>query len=172
MLTARTGLDDRVAFRCASALEMPFEDGSFDAAWSQHSSMNIDEKERLYTEVHRVLRPGGRFAFHEIMLGPEGAIHYPVPWARDPSISFLRPPDAVQQLLESTGFQTVQWIDDTSASIEWFRARIAAAAGSSAPPHLGLHLLLGQESATMFRNVLRNLEEGRLKIIKAVVTKA
>jgi ubiquinone/menaquinone biosynthesis C-methylase UbiE len=36
-LTRRTGLADRVAFRCASALAMPFESESFDGAWTQHA---------------------------------------------------------------------------------------------------------------------------------------
>jgi SAM-dependent methyltransferase len=169
MLTERTELADRVEFRCASALDMPFADDSFDAAWSQHSSMNIEDRERLYAEVCRVVRPGGRFAFHEIMLGPEGNIHFPVPWARDPSISFLRPPEAVRQLLEATGFRTVDWIDATAEATEWFRARLASAGTSPSP--LGLHLLLGPEAATMFRNVLRNLEENRVTVIKAVIEK-
>jgi SAM-dependent methyltransferase len=169
MLTSRAGLADGVTFRCASALEMPFADGSFDAAWSQHSSMNIEDRERLYAEVYRVVRPGGRFAFHEIMLGPAGDIHFPVPWARDPSISFLRQPEAVRQLLEATGFTTVEWLDATAEATEWFRARLASPA--AAPSPLGLHLLLGPEAATMFRNVLRNLEEGRVAVIKAVLEK-
>ncbi len=43
VLTARTGLDDRVSFRHGNALEMPYPDAGFDAAWLQHSSMNIPD---------------------------------------------------------------------------------------------------------------------------------
>ncbi len=70
MLTKRTGLGDLVSFRYGSALEMPYPDASFDFVWTQHSSMNIADKERLYQEIHRVLRPGGSLAMHEIMAGP------------------------------------------------------------------------------------------------------
>jgi SAM-dependent methyltransferase len=169
MLTARTGLTDQVQFRCASALAMPFADASFDVVWSQHSSMNIEDREQLYAEVYRVLRPGGRFAFHEIMRGSAGDLHFPVPWARDPSISFLRSPDVVRRLLEAGGFETVEWIDVTAEATAWFQARLASA--GAAAPHLGLHLLLGPEAATMFRNLLRNLAEERVTVIKAVLQK-
>ena len=43
-LTGHLGLSDRAAFRCASALDLPFEDGEFDLAWTQHVQMNIEDK--------------------------------------------------------------------------------------------------------------------------------
>src|SRR5262249_49443355 len=70
MLTDRLGLADRVTHQVGNALELPFEDGSFDAVWTQNSGMNIPDKERLYTGFHRVLRPGGRLAIQEPMAGP------------------------------------------------------------------------------------------------------
>ena len=91
MLTARTGLADLVCFRQGNALKMPYPGAGFDVAWTQHSSMNIADKERLYAEIQRVLRPGGRLALHEILAGPVSPIHFPVPWARDPDLSHLRP---------------------------------------------------------------------------------
>jgi hypothetical protein len=80
--TTRTGLRDLVSFRHGSALEIPYPDAGFDAAWTQHSSMNIADKGRLYGEIHRVLRPGGRPALHEILAGPVSPIYLLAPWAR------------------------------------------------------------------------------------------
>jgi SAM-dependent methyltransferase len=91
--TTRTGLSDLVSFRHGSALEMPYPDASFDAAWTQHSSMSIADKGRLYGEIHRVLRPDGRLALHEILAGPVSPIYLPVPWARRPELNHLCPPD-------------------------------------------------------------------------------
>jgi ubiquinone/menaquinone biosynthesis C-methylase UbiE len=47
-LSARTGLGERVSHRHGSALALPFAEGSFDAAWTQHSSMNIEDKAQMY----------------------------------------------------------------------------------------------------------------------------
>lgn len=168
LLTECTGLADRVTFRNGDACAPPFADGSFDAVWTQHSSMNIADKATLYAEACRVLRPGGRLALHEVMAGPVQPAHFPVPWAREPSVSFLQPPDAVRATLRDAGLGEIAWEDETAASVAWFRARVAAGGTSSGPPPLGLHLLLGADTGTRLGNVLRNLEEGRVAIVQAV----
>src|SRR5579884_1576989 len=66
-LTARTGQGDKVAFQAASALELPFADGSFDAVLLQHVAMNIADRARLYREIRRVLKQGGRFATFDVV---------------------------------------------------------------------------------------------------------
>jgi ubiquinone/menaquinone biosynthesis C-methylase UbiE len=166
-ITARTGLGGRVAFRHGNALDMPFPNDAFDVVWTQHSSMNIADKERLYAEIWRVLRPGGRFAMHEIMAGSLQPIHFLVPWARDPAISFLRTPAAIRALLAETGFTEVAWEDVSTPSLAFFRDRLAAADQGDAPP-IGLHVLLGDDFGSMFRTVVRNLEEDRIAVIQAV----
>jgi SAM-dependent methyltransferase len=166
MLTARTGLSERVSFQYGSGLDMPFPNARFDVVWLQHISMNIADKAKLYSEIHRVLRPAGRLAFHEVVAGPVQPIHFPVPWAPDPSISFLRPPEEIRTLLIDTGFKEVQWRDTSVASVTWFQQRIALQ--ESGTPPLGLHLLLGPRLVDMFRNQLHNLQEHRVAIIQAV----
>jgi ubiquinone/menaquinone biosynthesis C-methylase UbiE len=167
-LTARTGLADRVSFRQGSALEMPFEAESFDVAWTQHASMNIGDKERLYAEIQRVLRPGGRLVFHDIMAGPNEPIHFPVPWASRPEISFLRRPDEIRALLARLGFRELAFEDKGEEAASWFRQRLAATREAGGPPPLGLHLLLGPGAATTLGNVLRNIEEDRVEVVAAV----
>ena len=66
-LTAQVGLSDRVTFQQGNAMDLPFADGVFDLVWIQHASMNIADKERLYTELGRVLRPGGGLALYQVM---------------------------------------------------------------------------------------------------------
>lgn len=167
-LTSRLRLADRVEFRHGDALDMPFDAAAFDVVWTQHSTMNIDDKERLYREIHRVVRPGGTFAMHEIMAGESGPVHFPVPWARDPAISFLRPAVAVRSQLAGLGLVERVWRDTTAPSTDWFRKRLAAVRAAPTPPPLGLHLVLGDDFAAMFANQVRNLEEGRIAVIEAV----
>ena len=166
-LTRRTGLADRVDFRHGDALALPFPAESFDVAWTQHSTMNVPDKAALYRELHRVVRPGGRYAFHEIAAGPAGLPpHFPVPWARDPSVSALATPEDLRRHLASAGFEEAVWRDVTPAALAWFRPRAAAPSGPVAP--LGLHLLLGPDAGTMLNNILRNLEEGRTVVVQGV----
>ena len=87
----------------ASALDLPCADGTFDVVWTQHASMNIEDKQRLYGEMFRVVRPGGRLLLYDIVAGPGGPIHFPVPWAADPAISFLTTAEQVEGGLRAAG---------------------------------------------------------------------
>jgi len=167
MLTARTGLTDAVTFQHGSALAMPFADEEFDAVWTQHATMNIAEKERLYEEIHRVLRPGGRLAMHDAMAGPVQPIHFPVPWARDPTISFLRSPEAIRTLLTEIGFRVVEWADERETIVAAVQRQVSIMT-LNGPLPLGIQQLVGTEFLTMLKNVGRNLEENRLTIIRGV----
>jgi SAM-dependent methyltransferase len=167
-LTARSGLSDLVTHVHGDALALPFPDGTFDLAWLQHASMNIPDKRALFTELRRVLRPGGTLALHEVTAGRVQPVHFPVPWARDSSISFLTSPDELRDLLGELGFREIAWNDVTEPSEAWFRATMERAA--SGPPNaLGLRLLIGDRFLEMGRNLLRNMEEGRIAVIQAVL---
>lgn len=169
LLTERTGLGDRVIFQQGDALALPFAAGAFDLVWTQHSSMNVPDKRRLYEEIKRVLRPGGRLALHEITAGPLQPVHFPVPWAREPGQSFLITPEALRSLLGELEFTELVWNDVTAEGFVWFRTALERAAARGGAPALGLHLLLGDVFPEMSRNMLRNLAEDRVRIIQAVL---
>jgi len=114
-LTERTGQSGQVSFRTASALELPFDDGHFDVVLLQHVAMNIADRARLYREIRRVLKPGGKFATYDVVLRG-GELHYPVPWARTPDTSFLLTPDATREAVEEAGFRAVVWQDDSATA--------------------------------------------------------
>lgn len=159
-LTRWTRLTDRVSFVHASALDMPFDDASFDIAWTQHASMNIADKDGLYREVARVLRPGGRFAFFDILAGPNQPIHFPVPWAADPSFSFLLSPDETRALIAKHGFRETTWLSGGDLEAELDRSYQGGA--DDAGPTLDSALLNGPDSAVMGENTVRNLDESRI----------
>jgi hypothetical protein len=100
---------------------------------------------------------------YENMAGPAGPVHFPVPWARDESISFLRPPDEVRALLTDAGFTTVSWEDMTDAVV---------AATLSSPQQAnvgGLQQILGSDFGERARNGIRSLKEHRATLIRAVL---
>jgi sarcosine/dimethylglycine N-methyltransferase len=163
-LTARTGQSGRVSFETGSALALPFADGSFDAVLLQHVAMNIENRTQLYDEIRRVLKTGGSFAtFDVVALG--GAPHFPVPWARTPATSFLLTEAATRAAIEAAGFRALVWRDDTEAAKAWI-AQLRQS-GPPAPPNLGT--VMGPDFAELAANLGRNLMEGRLGILMAVL---
>jgi ubiquinone/menaquinone biosynthesis C-methylase UbiE len=161
LLTERLGLADRVKHQVGNALELPFENRSFDAVWTQNSGMNIADKQRLYAGFHRVLRPGGILAFQEPMAGPVQPIIFPVMWAHDASSSFLHTPDEMRALIEAIGFHARVWDDVTEAA--------AGPSTGAASPTRGIqHLVMGDALDAISRAGERNRDEHRLAMVHAV----
>lgn len=164
------GLGERVAFRQCSALEIPFDAASFDVVWTEHVQMNVSDKRSFYAEIARLLAPGGRLVFHDVFQGEAAPIHFPVPWAEDPAISFLETPESVQRTLQELGFRILAWEEKSQEALEWVGALVGRLE-QSGPLPLGVHLLLGSAAKSMMGNMARNLREGRLRVVQAVVEK-
>ena len=170
LLTRRAGLSDRVASRVGDATRLPFEPESFDLAWTQHVAMNIADRRALYRGIYDVLRPGGRFAIFDVMAGDGHPLHFPVPWARASTDSFLLSADATKVALEQSGFIILDWIDATEAGLKWFEAQAAAAQGRPERLRpLALPLIMGADFPVMAATLGRNFREGRTRLLQAVV---
>ena len=174
-LAKRVKLDNLLTYRQGDATQMTFEDATFDVVWTQHASMNIPDKKRLYSEMHRVLKPGGKLAVNEGYKGSTdmdaSSIYFPVPWAADPSISHLISAEEARKLLKDVvGFKEVIWEDKTESVIDWIKQMIKRAQQTSGggPPPLGLHVVVGPQWSEMVKNALKNLEEERITVAQGI----
>ncbi len=101
------GLSDKISHHKGSVTDLPFEGGTFDAVWSQNVTMNVPDKQRMFSEAIRVLRPGGVYVLTHIGQGNGGPVTFPVPWAMTEETSFASPPEEMLQFLTDAGFQNI-----------------------------------------------------------------
>lgn len=163
LLNRITGMDGRVNVHQGSALDLPFADASFDLVWMQNVGMNIADKRKLYSEIARVLRPGGRYAFQEMAAGGVAAAYYPLPWASNPADNFLVSTQDMQSLLGACGL-VCELLEDTS---DVHLSRNSANAAPAAAGQLGLAVFV-DDLAQKAANAKRSLEEGQVRLVRGI----
>jgi SAM-dependent methyltransferase len=151
-------------------LALPFDDNTFDGAWSIQMNMNVEDKLSWLQEVHRVLKPGRRAILYEVCGNINTPLYFPVPWAQDSSMSFLVPPEAFHEIVTLAGFDLDVWNDKTDLAQKAF-AHMTESMGEPNLPELGVHLLVGNDILTKAYNLHRNLDEERVSLIEAVALK-
>ncbi len=94
----------RVAFCCANAKAFPFPDSTFDVVLALYVLHHVAGYRAALRDINRVLKPGGRFFFIDVVRGP-----------LLPHLRALVPPDGLPskdelaQLLGETGFSVERW---------------------------------------------------------------
>ncbi|MEO1054566.1 MAG: class I SAM-dependent methyltransferase [Bacteroidota bacterium] len=160
-----------INFVCGSALSMPFKDAVFDVVWTQHVQMNIEDKWQFYGEIKRVLKPGGRLVYYDILKGENPLpLYFPVPWANEATLSYLIEPEALARILEDLQFKPVTVENTREVALDYTRELIEKRITQEIPS-IGLNLLMGSDTLLKLRNVLRSLEEGRISVYSGVWTK-
>jgi ubiquinone/menaquinone biosynthesis C-methylase UbiE len=167
MMSIWLGLEKKVEFVQGDATHLPFPDEHFDAAMTIHVAMNIAAKDKMYAEAKRTLKAGGRFAVYDVIQGDGGDVHFPVPWARDASISHLATHEEMQSLLSDAGFKILETKDSSEESLVWFQ-EMAKRIAESGPPPVSFQLFFGDHFPEMARNQVRNLAEGRIRTISYI----
>jgi ubiquinone/menaquinone biosynthesis C-methylase UbiE len=167
LLAQKAGLLDWVNYQTGNLLALSFPDSSFDVVWTQHVVMNIPDRERVYREFRRILRPGGKLAFFDILAADANLeLHFPVPWAESSETSFLLTQDETSSVLVTAGFTITAWNDVTKEALKWIVQQ--------KPPTQGFNLgvVMGPRFAEMSANLARNLREGHVCLVMAVCTAA
>jgi SAM-dependent methyltransferase len=164
LLNRLTDLSDRIEVHKGSALELPFPDDSFDVVWMQNVGMNIADKRKLYAEIYRVLKSGGRFAFQEMAAGKSATSYFPLPWATDPADNFLVSVEEMRSRLGEGGFITELLEDTSDAHLKGATANATPAASGQ----LGLAVYV-DNFALKAGNARRSLEGSQVKLVRSVL---
>jgi SAM-dependent methyltransferase len=170
-LTRWTGLVETTRFEVGSALEMPFDDESFDRAVQLHVGMNISDKVTLFEEVYRVLKPGSRFGVYDIMGMSDEEISFPVPWATDSSTSFVSDISTYREALSGAGFDVTEERNRGDFAVDFFAALKARTASAGGPPPLGLHLIMGADAMLKISNMVEAVGAGTLAPVEMICDK-
>ncbi len=131
-LARYSGLEARVHFRQHDVSnDLPFERGSFDAAFSNDTFCHVPDRPKLLRELYRVLRPGSRLLFSDALV-VAGLITNEEVAARSSIGRYVfAAPGVNESLIEAAGFRLDTTSDTTSNVAEiaerWREAREAHA---------------------------------------------
>jgi SAM-dependent methyltransferase len=170
-LCSWVGLSNQVTLLHESAMDMPFEDGSFEAAYMLHVGMNIEHKAALTVEINRVLKPGGYLGIFDVMRIGDGDLDFPLPWSSLPETSVVGTPDEYKKSLAGTGFKLIAERNRRDFAMAFFADLRTRMADSKGPPPLGLHILMGEKTSEKISNVVAQLSKNCIAPIELIAEK-
>ncbi|WP_085905418.1 class I SAM-dependent methyltransferase [Kiloniella majae] len=178
LLNRLCGLDKRIHITHGNACNMPYDDNHFDTVWTQHTSMNIADKKTFYSEIKRVLKPGGTFLFHDIFSNDslktdeERQIHLPVPWASHAEHNHLVAGEVIRDILKDFGFHREIWTDVTAETHLWFHNYSATGNDQNKLSNdLNPALFIGKDFPERAKNLKKNLALNKISVIQGVFRK-
>lgn len=171
MLTRLVGLEETASFVNADAVELPFIEYSFDTVWMQHTALNIENKRGLFSEIHRVLKSGGKLILHEVISGETDRMHYPVFWAAGDETNHLCTEVDLKTGLEDAGLKVLLWEDVTERSLKWYKRLKARSSSKASKPPLDISVIVERDVPAKIKNLVRNLDEGSIRVIQATLTR-
>src|SRR5262249_15059463 len=141
---AEKGLATRINYQLVEPGPLPFATESFDVVFSKDSIIHIPDKEAFFADVHRLLRPGGRFIASDWLRGDDNP---PSPamerYIAAEGLSFaMASPERYRRAMAGSGFRAIE-IRDRNA---WYAARAREELAAIGGPLRGrLVKLVGEE---------------------------
>ena len=171
-LNTRVHLDEAIDMQVASATDLPQDDSSIDLVTMFHVGMNIADKNALFSQVARVLKPGGRFALFDVMRDDDaGDLVFPLPWSEAPETSFVDPPSAYLDAGAAEGLALHAQRSRRDFALSYFTHVFEAIEKAGGPPPLGIHLLMGDTAGVKLKNYVANVEAQRIAPVEMIFEK-
>ena len=122
------GVSSRTQFLCLDASkQLPFEDCSMDAVFSNDAVCHIADRGLMFEEWHRVLGPAGRMLFTDAMIVTGLLSNEDIATRSSVGTYFFLPPGENERLMREAGFELIEARDTTHCAAEiserWHRAR-------------------------------------------------
>ena len=117
--SAHLGLSDRADFVQAPPGPLPFADASFDVVFSKDALLHVPDKDALFADIFRVLKPGGVFAASDWLIGHSGKPSDDMKaYVAAEGLSFnMASPARYRLAMERAGFQDIRIVDRNP----WYR---------------------------------------------------
>ena len=125
-LVAEAGLQDRITFQQVQPGPLPVPSDTYDVVFSKDAFCHIQDKLGLYSELFRVLRPGGSIAIGDWMVrDEEGHSSAMEAFIESTGLSlFLDSLTGVRTKLETVGFEEIDVVNRNA----WFQQEARAEA--------------------------------------------
>jgi SAM-dependent methyltransferase len=127
-LALARGVSSQARFeQCDVSDNLPFDDNTFDAVFSNDVLCHIPGRAKVLGEMFRVLKPGGRMLFSDALVVGGMVSHEEI--ATRSSIGFYvySPPGENERLIERAGFRQIRVTDTTESAeqiaTQWHQAR-------------------------------------------------
>jgi sterol 24-C-methyltransferase len=126
-IAQQSGLEGQASFIKGDFMKIPVADGTFDAAYAIEATCHAPDRVGVYSEIFRVLKPGGRFASYEWAMtdvyDPKDQTHQALKLGieRGNGLPDLEPMSVVVAALKEAGFEVIEYFDRAPASdIPWY----------------------------------------------------
>jgi len=165
-LTENQDLSDKITYQLVEPGPLPFEPASFDVAFSKDAMIHIPDKESLFDDVYRILKPGGLFVASDWMRRDENPpspemVHY----VKSEGLSFgMASPERYEKSLAKAGFVDIKLRDRNAWYSVLSRKEYQQMKG---PMYPQIETTLGREYADQYVETWRSmnvvLESGELR---------